>query len=127
VETHLVADPYFPQHGQTPENYRYKAMDGVTTALELETGASPVSTWYAARESKSLINFGASAGVVPARMVAMHDTGATAPRDAALTRVATSEERRAIEDSVKKGLDDGGIGYWLAARVCSVDDPGGNS
>ena len=28
------------QHGQKPENYRLKALDGVTTALELEVGAS---------------------------------------------------------------------------------------
>src|SRR4051812_1664979 len=36
-------------HGQTPENYRLKAYDGVTSALELETGASPIPEWYAAR------------------------------------------------------------------------------
>ena len=29
-------------HGQTPENYRFKARDGVTTALELEVGVWPV-------------------------------------------------------------------------------------
>ncbi len=29
-------------HGQTPENYRFKARDGVTTALELEAGVWPV-------------------------------------------------------------------------------------
>src|SRR5581483_2094348 len=52
-------------HGQTPENYRYKAMDGVTTALELEVGVSPVSGWYAARAGKALINSGASAGHIP--------------------------------------------------------------
>src|SRR5262245_918871 len=53
-------DPH--SHGQTEENYRYKAMDGVTTALELEIGVSPVSEWYAARAGKALVNFGASAG-----------------------------------------------------------------
>src|ERR1700741_3022736 len=40
----LVIAPGFidlHSHGQTPENYRYKAMDGVTTALELEIGVSP--------------------------------------------------------------------------------------
>ena len=50
--TGLVVAPGFidlHSHGQTPENYRYKAMDGVTTALELEVGASPVDKWYAAR------------------------------------------------------------------------------
>ena len=30
-------------HGQTPENYGYKARDGVTTALEMEVGVNPVS------------------------------------------------------------------------------------
>ncbi|MCU1329431.1 MAG: dihydroorotase, partial [Bryobacterales bacterium] len=41
----LVVAPGFidlHSHGQTPENYGYKAMDGVTTALELEVGVSPV-------------------------------------------------------------------------------------
>ena len=49
-------------HGQTPEAYRYKAMDGVTTALELEVGVSPVPGWYAERTGHALINFGASSG-----------------------------------------------------------------
>src|ERR1700688_1916888 len=47
----LVVAPGFidlHSHGQTPENYRYKAMDGVTTAFELEVGVSPVGAWYAA-------------------------------------------------------------------------------
>src|SRR5689334_4006249 len=42
----LVIAPGFidlHQHSQTPEAYQFKAMDGVTTALELESGASPVS------------------------------------------------------------------------------------
>src|SRR4051812_49227768 len=46
--TGLVVAPGFidlHSHGQTPENYRYKAMDGVTTALELEVGVSPVGQW----------------------------------------------------------------------------------
>ena len=59
----LVVAPGFidlHSHGQTAENYRYKAMDGVTTALELEVGVSPVGAWYAAREGKALVNFGAA-------------------------------------------------------------------
>src|SRR5580698_8211874 len=61
----LVIAPGFidlHQHSQTPEAYGFKALDGVTTALELEVGVSPVSEWYAAREGKAVINFGASAG-----------------------------------------------------------------
>src|SRR5580704_704004 len=63
--TGLVVAPGFidlHSHGQDDENYRFKAMDGVTTALELEVGASPVKDWYIAREGQALVNFGASAG-----------------------------------------------------------------
>src|SRR6185312_8854822 len=42
-------------HGQNDENYRYKAMDGVTTALELELGTADVNKWYADREHRALI------------------------------------------------------------------------
>ncbi len=45
------------QHGQTPENYAFKARDGVTTALEMEVGVSPVEAWYREREgSRSSIS-----------------------------------------------------------------------
>src|SRR5579863_128154 len=112
----LVIAPGFidlHQHSQTLEAAGFKAMDGVTTALELEVGVSPVSEWYAAREGKSLINFGASAGHIPARMAIMHDTGGLLPRDNAVTRVATAEEQKAIAATVEKGLDEGGLGMGV--------------
>src|SRR3954451_21574741 len=61
----LVVAPGFIDlhaHGQDAENYRYKAMDGVTTALELEIGVGDVNAWYAEREGKALVNYGASTG-----------------------------------------------------------------
>jgi len=112
----LVVAPGFidlHSHGQTPENCRFKAMDGVTTALEMEVGVSPVSPWYAAREGKALVNFGACSGHLPARMAVMHDSGALLPRDRAVERAATPEEQREILARVRRGLEEGALGVGL--------------
>src|SRR6266568_3709687 len=73
----LVVAPGFIDlhaHGQDSESYRYYAHDGVTTALELEIGTYPVTPWYAAREGRSLINYGVSVGHVGARRALLtHD------------------------------------------------------
>jgi N-acyl-D-aspartate/D-glutamate deacylase len=124
--TGLVVAPGFidlHSHGQTPENYRYKAMDGVTTALELEVGVSPVAAWYAARDGKALINFGASAGHIPARMAVMKDSGGLLPRDEAMNRPATADEQRAIEALVRKGLEEGGLGMGMGITYTPTATP----
>ena len=72
--TGLVVAPGFIDlhaHGQDPASSRYQAMDGVTTALELEIGAFPVDRWYARRGDASLINYGASVSHQGARIRAM--------------------------------------------------------
>ena len=112
----LVIAPGFidlHSHGQDDENYRYKARDGVTTALELEVGASPVAAWYASREGKALINFGASAGHIPARMAVMHDKGGLLPHDEAAHRKATPEEKRETEELIQRGLDEKALGIGM--------------
>ena len=115
----MVVSPGFidlHSHGQDAENYLFKAHDGVTTALELEIGVSPVAPFYAQRIGKALINFGASSGHVPARMIVMHDTGEFLPRDQAAHRIPTDEEKLSIVNAVRTGLDDGaiGIGFGIA-------------
>src|SRR5213595_1365554 len=72
----LVVAPGFIDlhaHGQTPETYRFYALDGVTTALELELGTSDVAAWYRER-GPARINYGVSVGHIKVRMAVMHDS-----------------------------------------------------
>src|SRR4051812_5759899 len=120
----LVVAPGFVDlhsHGQTPENYRFKVRDGVTTALELEVGVWPVPSWYAAREGKALINFGASSGHIPASMAVLHDPGNLLPRGEAATRAPTSDEQREILAHIKQGLNDGALGVGIGIAYVPHD------
>lgn len=101
------------QHGQTPEAYAFKARDGVTTALEMEVGASPVDAWYRVREGKALINFGATAGHIPVRMAVMHDSGTLLPRDRAVDATATPQQLSEILSLMRRGLDEGALGVGM--------------
>src|SRR5581483_1571702 len=101
------------QHGQTPENYAFKARDGVTTALEMEVGVWPVEPWYKAREGKSLINFGATVGHIPVRIAVMHDTGTFLPRDRAVDTVADPQQLNEILSRLRQGLDEGALGIGM--------------
>lgn len=112
----LVVAPGFidlHQHGQDAENYAVKAADGVTTALELELGAADVDAWYAAREGKALINYGASAGHIPVRMAVMHDPGDLLPSGDAAHRPATPAELEQIQAGIEKGLRRGALAVGL--------------
>ena len=112
----LVVAPGFidlHSHGQTAENYRYKARDGVTTALEMEVGVNPVAAWYRERQGRALINFGATSGDIPARIAVMHDSGVLLPRDKATARAATAEEFQQVLERITKGLDEGALGIGM--------------
>ncbi len=59
----LVVAPGFIDmhvHGRTNQEQEYQLHDGVTTALELEWGIEHLGKWYASRQGKALINYGAS-------------------------------------------------------------------
>src|SRR5437867_306228 len=110
----LVVAPGFidlHSHGQTPENYRFKAFDGVTTALEMEVGVSPVAPWYAERRGAALVNFGATAGHIPIVMRVLHDTGTFLPRDHAISRAVTLAELKQVESQMVEGLKEGALGF----------------
>jgi dihydroorotase len=69
-----------------------------------------VTSWYAARQGKALINYGASAGYLPSLMAVMHDSGALLPRDAAVKNAPSVQQWTATLDHVQQGIDDGALG-----------------
>lgn len=108
----LVVSPGFidlHQHGQNEENYRFKAMDGVTTALELEVGTGDIDRWYAERDGKTLINYGVSIGHLAARMTAMRDPEEFLPSGQAARRAATDAEIAEMKMQLERGLDRGAV------------------
>src|SRR5438876_4301246 len=119
----LVVTPGFIDlhaHGQDSESYRYYAHDGVTTALELEIGTYPVTPWYAAREGRSLINYGVSVGHVGARRALItHDeslAGAAAVSDTTRSwtygTLAPADLPR-LDTLIEEGIADGALGIGL--------------
>jgi len=127
----LVVAPGFidlHEHAQEPRNYQFQAHDGVTTSLELEVGTDDVDAWYAKRESKSLINFGVSAGHIPVRMKVMHDPGNFLPTGDAAHREATLQELEEIKNQIHHGLERGalavgmGINYTAGASHDEIVD-----
>ena len=115
----LVVAPGFidlHQHGQDEENYRFKARDGVTSALELEVGTGDIDRWYSQRTGKSLINFGVSVGHLAARMMAMNEPVTFVPSGEAARRAATDEEIARMKETLDSGLRRGAVGVGLGIQ-----------
>src|SRR5258708_30808889 len=108
-------------HGQERRNCQSQAHDGRTTSLELEAGTDDVDKWYAAREGKSLINYGVSIGHIPVRNRILTKTSSEnglggkasaeemTARDAAAHREATPEERAQIKEALEQGFRSGAL------------------
>jgi dihydroorotase len=119
----LIVSPGFidlHQHGQDQENYRYKAMDGVTTALELEVGTADADRWYAEREGKALINYGASVGHIPVRMSVMRDPGTFLPIGVAAHKAATDAEIELFKREIERGLKRGALGVGFGVNYTAA-------
>jgi N-acyl-D-aspartate/D-glutamate deacylase len=116
----LVVAPGFidlHQHGQDMASQRVKAMDGVTTALELEIGAPDVAEFLKAKAGRSLINYGTSASHVAARSLvfgAPLASGTILPKSGPATdRPATDVQVEAVRQRLREELDAGGLAIGM--------------
>ena len=119
----LVVAPGFidlHQHGQEMESQRVKALDGVTTALELEIGAPDVAQFLKMKEGHSLIHYGTAASHVAARALVF---GATLPPGEILAKSgpatdqpATPEQITQIEQRLLSELDAGGLAIGMGIQ-----------
>ena len=134
----LVVAPGFidiHSHSPTPLGQKYQALDGVTTALELEAGAFPVLLYGAMINGQSRLNFGASAGYGNMRGEVMQGIRQAHIFDppqtlgllgwwtelkskfghvrTANTEIADADERTELEALIHEGIDQGGMGIGL--------------
>jgi len=120
-------------HGQSFRSSEFQVHDGVTTALELESGVVHVAEWLKVREAKRLVNFGASVshgGSRPFAMPELEDAiakrralvesgGRAGPNDFEELRRAGYKELSPgqideVADFLGVGLREGALGIGMA-------------
>jgi N-acyl-D-aspartate/D-glutamate deacylase len=128
----LVVAPGFidlHQHGQDLESQRVKALDGVTTALEMEIGAPDVAQFLKSKQGHSLIHYGTAASHVASRAAVF---GAPLPAEVigphagipeilpksglATDQPATPEQIEAIRARLRSELDAGGLAIGMGIQ-----------
>ena len=120
-------------HSYDTGSLRLQALDGVTTALELESGVTPAADAYAAAARQGRpVNYGFSASWAMARMSVL--TGA--PLDGSVRtffrhsaepgwqRAASRAERDRILSRLETDLADGALGIGILAGYAPAADPG---
>ena len=115
---HVVAPGFIDlhEHGQQEESYRMMVRDGVTSAFELEVGTGDVAGWYAARQAGQILNFGVSAGHIPARMKVLGDPGqGLLPAGIGGSGTASDAQVAAMEAMVRDGLAQGAVAVGLGS------------
>ncbi len=131
--TGLVVAPGFVElhsHAWTPIGMRMHARDGVTTALELESGSYPVANYGTygaiAIAGRTPVHFGASVGHAWVRSQILEGAKAHSGMEQAVAQgddlgmnrpafrsPLTSEQRALMRDLLRKGLQQGGLGIGV--------------
>lgn len=128
----LVVAPGFidlHQHGQDLEHQRLKALDGVTTALELEIGVPDVAAFLSDMKGRSLINYGTAASHAAARALAFGEplpaetpmanptTPVIVPKSGAATdRPATPQQIDAMRSRLDSELKAGALAVGMGIQ-----------
>jgi N-acyl-D-aspartate/D-glutamate deacylase len=126
----LVVSPGFidlHSHALTSQGQRYQALDGVTTALELEAGVYPVNAIEQLFPEGARLNYGASVSHLAVRQQVMGNIdqphlllpakplqkSAPTNKTAAFQHAPSNEQIAAISRGLKDGLNNGGLGIGL--------------
>lgn len=119
-------------HGQAIGECRLQALDGVTTALELEAGLAPVSVGYrrAAAEGRP-INYGFSASWASLRMHVLGGEALTGCQDGLLARlgsdawrgVASVDQTNLMLQMLESELAEGALGIGIPLGYAPATDP----
>lgn len=107
-------------HGQDPVAERLQLLDGVTTAIDMEIGTLPVADLHARMQGHALINFGASASHICARLqvLSAKNCGDSAAHQvsvdpAMLARGTDPQQEARIVDLLDRDVAAGALGYGL--------------
>jgi N-acyl-D-aspartate/D-glutamate deacylase len=119
----LIVAPGFidlHQHGQDLDSQRLKALDGVTSALEMEIGKPDVTSFLKAKANQSPIHYGSTASHVAARALAlgmpMSEATLLPKSGPATNQAATAEQLQKIKDRLRNQLDSGALGIGMGIQ-----------
>ncbi len=119
----LVVAPGFidlHQHVQELASERVKALDGVTTALEMEIGKPDVAAFLQAKEGHSIINYGTAASHAAARSLVfgapLPDSGLLPKAGVATDQPASAEQIENMKARLQHELDAGALAIGMGIQ-----------
>ncbi|TQC41861.1 D-glutamate deacylase [Rhodococcus sp. WS4] len=130
----VVAPGFVDIHSHADDNIslQLQVLDGVTTALELEAGASPVRNAYAhAQEQGRITNFGFSASWAQRRMEALAGVKLTGSHHTFFENIgkpdwrrhATKVELNRLLDALQDDFTNGALGIGMLVGYAQEIDP----